>query len=167
MSTYPEKDEGLLTKTRSGLVSGATLTEIGRQIGIPQCLNTNYKSDTENPRLIAEALEAFLGAVYLDGGFAAAKKVIQQLFEKKIHKKDFAVDYKSLLQEWCQKNHKIPPTYRLKKTEGPEHGKIFYMEVVLKDKPLGSGSNNRKKEAEQLAAKDALLKMNIPIHENP
>ena len=164
MSTYPEKDEGLLTKTRSGLVSGPTLTEIGRQIGIPQCLKTGHKSDTENPRLIAEALEAFLGAVYLDGGFAAAKKVIQQLFEEKIHKKDFAVDYKSLLQEWCQKNHKTPPIYRLTKTEGPEHGKIFYMEVVLKDKPLGSGSNNRKKEAEQLAAKDALLKMNIPPH---
>ena len=164
MSTYPKKDEGLLTKTRSGLVSGATLTEIGRKIGISQCLNTGHKLDTENPRLIAEALEAFLGAVYLDGGFTAAKKVIQKLFKEKIHKKDFAVDYKSLLQEWCQKNHKVPPIYRVQKTEGPEHGKIFYMEVVLKDKPLGLGSNNRKKEAEQLAAKDALIKLNIPIY---
>ena len=162
MSTYPKKDEGLLTKTRSGLVSGATLTEIGRKMGISKCLNTGHKLDTENPRLIAEALEAFLGAVYLDGGFIAAKKVIQKLFKEKIHKKDFAVDYKSLLQEWCQKNHKMPPIYRVQKTEGPEHGKVFYMEVVLKDKLLGSGSNNRKKEAEQLAAKDALKKLKIP-----
>lgn len=163
MSTDPKKDEGFLTKTRSGLVSGPTLTEIGRKIGIPKCLNTGHKSDTENPRLIAEALEAFLGAVYLDGGFIKAKKVIQQLFKEKIHKKDFAVDYKSLLQEWCQKNHKIPPIYRMKKAEGPEHEKIFYMDVILKDKLLGSGFNNRKKEAEQLAAKDALIKMNIPF----
>lgn len=159
MSAYPKKDEGLLTKTRSGLVSGATLTEIGRRIGISQCLNTGHRSDTENPRLIAEALEAFFGAVYLDGGFTAAKKVIQQLFKEKIQTKDFAVDYKSLLQEWCQKNYKIPPAYRLKKTEGPEHEKIFYMEVVLKDRLLGTGSNNRKKEAEQLAAKNALSKI--------
>ena len=163
MSAYPEKNEGFLTKTRSGLVSGAALTEIGRKTGIPHCLNTGCKSDTENPRLIAEALEAFFGAVYLDGGFNAAKKVIQQLFEERIHTKDFAPDFKSLLQEWCQKNYKTPPAYRVRKTEGPEHEKIFYMEVILKDRLLGTGCNNRKKEAEQLAAKNAVIKLQIPF----
>ena len=164
MSAYPEKNEGFLTKTRSGLVSGATLTEVGRKAGIPLYLNTGHKSDMENPRLIAEALEAFFGAVYLDGGFIAAKKVIQRLFEEKIHTKDFTPDYKSLLQEWCQKNHKTPPVYRVRKTEGPEHEKIFYMEVVLKDRLLGTGCNNRKKEAEQLAAKNALIKLEISFN---
>ena len=164
MSAYPEKDEGLLTKTRSGIVSGATLAEIGRKMGIPDCLKAGHRTDTNNPRLIAEALEAFLGAVYLDGGFPTAKKVIHELFKEIIQKKDFAPDYKSLLQEWCQKNRKTPPLYKVKKTEGPDHEKVFHMEVFLTDQALGFGSHNKKKDAEQLAAKDAATKLNIPLN---
>ena len=164
MEAYPEFTEGDLTKLRAGLVSGETLGEIAHQLKFYEHLKVGKTLSPENPRLLADAFEAYLGALYLDSDFINAKKIIGIIFKERIQNKDFSTDYKSHLQEWCQKKYQNNPYYKLKKEEGLEHKKIFYMDVLLSDKVLGSGHDNRKKKAEQKAAESACTHLNIEIN---
>lgn len=167
MRFHPQANEGFLTKKRSSLVSGEALAELAKEIQLHKSLRTGNKTDSKNPRLLADAFEACLGAVYLDGGFQKAKEVIEDIFAEKLKQDIDSSDYKSAFQEWCQKTYQINPTYRLKNAEGPEHKKTFLIELLL---PLGSGEriltegrNIKKKLAEQIAAKKAIQKLNIPF----
>ena len=158
---YPQAEEGELTKKRSQLVSGASLAKIALEFKLDHYLKTGEESFKSNPRILAGVLEAYIGAVYLDGGFMAVKKLIKSLFEKKIKQNRADTNYKSLLQEWCQKKYKQVPSYCIKKEKGAEHNKIFYAEVLIKNKVCGEGSDRQKKPAEQSAAKQALKKLKI------
>ena len=162
MKSHPQSNEGFLTKKRALLVSGKTLSELAMQIKINTLLKAS-KADRDNPRLLADAFEACLGAVYLDGGFEKAREIIEDIFSEQIKAQLPSTDYKSTLQEWCQKKYQTNPVYRLKNQEGPEHKKVFFMEVVLSEKSLGEGKDTRKKSAEQIAAKEAIKNLKIPL----
>lgn len=165
MRCHPQSNEGFLTKKKAAFVSGKALSELAKQIKLDELLkasNTNKK----NPRLLADAFEACLGAVYMDGGFEKVRQIIETLFLEKMKENPPFTDYKSIFQEWCQKKYQTNPTYRLKNTEGPEHKKIFSIEVVLNEKSLGEGQDRRKKQAEQMAALEALKKLDISFSRN-
>ena len=163
MRELPKATEGEMTKIRGSLVSGQSLAEAALDLGFDSLLKTARKKDRSNPRLLAGAFEAFLGAVYLDSGYPAAEKIILSLFRKKIKKKFFYSDYKSSLQEWSQRTYRQIPEYRLKKEEGPSHKRLFYVDALVDSQVLGSGSDRQKKQAEQNAAREALKNLKVPL----
>jgi len=156
---FPQKDEGFLSKLKSHLVSRKNLTLWAKKIrlgsfvylGEGEILSGGRKKDS----ILANALEALIGAIYLDAGFQETYKFIANWLRSQDLKVLFC-DYKSSLQEIIQKKYKKPPVYVLVSSEGPEHKKIFTVKVKIKNRILGSGSGASKKEAEQNAAKKAL-----------
>ena len=111
------------------------------------------------PSIQADAVEAVLAAVYLDGGIGSARKIIQRYVLSKTEKPTGHRDYKTALQELIQRESGHTLTYRLTGEEGPDHAKIFWVEVCLNDEAVGSGKGHSKKEAEQMAAKAAIERL--------
>ena len=113
--------------------------------------------------LLADAFEALTGAIYLDGGLESGRKFLIDMFEEEviyaISKGNLFIDYKTYLQEKLQKDAKSKIEYIVEKEVGPDHNKKFYMDVVVENKIIGKGIGRNKKEAEQMAAKQALYKM--------
>ena len=157
----PQAEEGELTKKRSQWVSGASLAKTALEIKLDQYLKVGEEKFKENPRILAGALEAYIGAVYLDSGLKAVEKLVKHLFEEKIKQEPIDSNYKSLLQEWCQKKHKQTPVYKVKEERGLDHDKTFCIELFIKDKSYGEAFSRQKKHAEQLAAKQALQSLNL------
>ncbi len=159
--TYPQLPEGELSRMRAGIVNANALAEKARAQNLGEGLRMSQGELSTGGRdkasLLADAYEAVLGAIYLDGGFAAAQKVIERIFGGDVQNAEaHARDPKTALQEWCQKHHHTLPSYRLVSELGPEHDRSFECEVTLGDKVLGRGSGRSKKFAEQAAAKAAL-----------
>jgi hypothetical protein len=111
----------------------------------------------ERESLLANAFEALLGALFLDGGFSVAQRFVVRLLSKK--KRIIETDYKSKLQEIIQKRYKLPPFYNLKEQKGPDHNRTFVMHVFVRRRLLGVGEGRSKKEAEQAAAWEGLKKI--------
>ncbi len=158
----PDKDEGHLSKLKSYLVSRTVLAKWAKELNLGIYLYLGTGEDTTGGRsrqsILANALEAIIGAVYLDGGFEKAYEFINSwLVNQSLQISE--TDYKSRLQEILQKRHKIPPKYELMKCMGPDHDRTFVVIVKIGKKELGTGSGKNKKEAEQSAAKDALLRI--------
>jgi ribonuclease-3 len=161
-----EANEGELTKARSRVVNKNALGRIGMKLGLLDLLLYARDEIRGDERalvtLSADALEAVVGAIYLDQGFARAEKfVVNQIVDPmsdggsgQVH-----VDHKSRLQEVCQARFKIPPEYRIVKRVGPEHRKVFHVEVRIRGETYGFGSGRSRKEAEQVAAGQALLNL--------
>ena len=158
---YPDVDEGRLSQLKSMLVSRPSLTVWGREIGIGEFLRLSDGENSTGGRtrdsIVGNAMEAVLGALYLEAGFEAAKKFIDKQLAKR--KRIVTVDHKSRLQEWAQKKYKVPPAYNVRRSFGPDHAKTFEMDVVVAGQVLGSGSGKSKKEAEQAAARDAIKRL--------
>jgi ribonuclease-3 len=158
---YPDVDEGKLSQLKSMLVSRPSLTAWGRDIGLGQFLRLSEGKHQAGGRdrnsIVGNAMEAVLGAMYLEAGFEPTQKFIDKLLSKR--KRLVSSDYKSRLQEWAQKKYKMPPEYRVRRSYGPDHAKTFEMEVLIAGEMSGEGSGNSKKEAEQAAARDALKKI--------
>lgn len=158
---YPDVDEGRLSQLKSMLVSRPSLTVWGRDIGIGQYLRLSEGEKStggrERDSILGNAMEALLGAMYLEAGFQPTKKFIDKLLAKR--KRLVTVDHKSRLQEWAQKRYKVPPDYRVRRSFGPDHAKTFEVEVSVAQEVLGSGTGKSKKEAEQAAARDALKRV--------
>ena len=155
----PPRPEGELSRLRSELVNAGTLARLARQIELGSSLYLGRGevkaggSDKEN--ILADAFEALLGAIYLEGGIAAVRTVINALFAAVIIEKTGEQrnsDYKSQLQEYLQALQQTPPEYVLIATEGPEHDRIFVVEAQTSGRVLGVGRGRSKKEAEQVAA---------------
>ncbi len=163
MKKYPQANEGDLTKKRSQLVSGQSLAKLAMELGLPDHLRTGAKSYKNNHRILAGALEACIGAFYLENKFPLVKKKIESLFKDVINQDLPELNYKSLLQEWCQKKYKEVPLYKLQKTKGLDHQKTFFVDVFIKNKCYGTSSSRQKKQAEQSAAYQALKKLKIPL----
>lgn len=164
-TTYPEHPEGILTNIRSSLVKTKSLADIAKKLNLGDLLFLSRGEEDSggrtNPSLLADTFEAVLGAVFLDQGIAAAKTILSlHLFPaaSDIVKQKAYVDYKSLLQEIIQEKSRISPTYRVAKTEGPDHAKTFWVEALEGKTILGAGSGKSKQEAEQNAAVNALEK---------
>lgn len=162
----PEAHEGVLSKTRAEIVCEKSLAEIGREIGIGTYLLLGHGEDNGGGRnktsLIADALEAVIGAIILDGGYEEASQVVINLFANHIRlavKGELYTDYKTELQEKLQEEIRgVKIEYRLVTEEGPDHNKKFVTAVLANDNELGRGLGKSKKEAEQAAAADALAK---------
>ncbi|HBL16829.1 MAG: ribonuclease III [Elusimicrobia bacterium GWA2_69_24] len=162
---HPEEDEGRLSKRKAALVSRSSLAAWAERLGLGRhmLLGTGEESTggRTRPSILANALEALLGAVYLDGGFAAARDMLQRCCLDS-GAEFVETDFKSRLQELVQKKHKVTPEYKLVETSGPDHDKSFSVEVTLGSRTLGEGDGKTKKEAEQAAASDALNRLQRP-----
>ena len=158
---YPDVDEGRLSQLKSMLVSRPSLTVWGKEIGLGQFLRLSEGEALAGGRdrnsIVGNAMEAVLGAMYLEAGFEPTQKFIDKLLSKR--KRLVSADYKSRLQEWAQKKYKVPPDYRVRRSFGPDHAKTFEIEVLVGPDYLGEGTGKSKKEAEQAAARDALRKI--------
>ena len=162
---YPFMQEGEMTKLRIKLVQEVSLAQLGRHIKINTCMRLGHGEEKSHGRdkdsLIADCVEAFLGAIYIDHGFKVAKKValswLNWIFKDL---PDLEVnDYKSQLQELIQSDSREPLRYVEIKSLGSDNNKTFYFKVVHNGIELGRGKGKTKKEAEQFAAKEALLKV--------
>jgi len=158
----PHVEEGVLSKIKSNLVSRRNLYFWGKEMSLGRFLRLGHgeiaTGGRERDSIISNAVEAVLGAVYLDGGYAAAEKVILPWVRTQALTQD-AQDFKSLLQEFLQKRGPHVPVYEVIQTVGPEHDKTFTVQVSLQNKLLGRGKGHNKKAAEQAAAQDALEKL--------
>ncbi|MCK5059807.1 MAG: ribonuclease III [Candidatus Pacebacteria bacterium] len=164
-SVYKQKPEGELTSYRAALVNAQTLSQVGTNLGINDflLLSRGEAKDTGRARqyIIANTIEALIGALYLDQGYESAQKFVTShifpLIEELIEQKGF-VDSKSLFQEKAQEEDGITPSYKVIKESGPDHDKDFVVGVFLNDKKIASGEGSSKQSAEQDAAKNALVK---------
>jgi len=162
-SKYPDVDEGRLSQLKSMLVSRPSLTVWGRDIEVGKYLRLSdgeiSTGGRERDSIVGNAMEALLGAMYLEAGFEPTKKFIDKLLSKR--KRLVTADHKSKLQEWAQKKYKIPPNYVVTRSFGPDHAKTFEISVMMASDVLGSGAGKSKKEAEQAAARDALKRIKV------
>jgi ribonuclease-3 len=157
-----EKKEGELAKIKSVVVSEDVLAGIARELQIDTLLvlgrGEELSGGREKKAILADALEALIGALYLDSGYNAAFSFLHHRIEPEIAKvmdNRHAQDYKSLLQELSQGRYKTYPVYHLVKRSGPEHARFFWIEVTVNGKTYGPGMGRNKKGAEQEAAKMA------------
>ncbi len=166
---YPNIPEGELTKLRASLVCEKSLCGFSRELELGKFLMLGKGEDRgggrERDSILADAFEALLAAMYLDGGMEIAKKHVLRFVLPELKKKDEAVfkDYKTALQEIIQRNPEESVTYILTGQSGPDHDKLFEMEVHLNSNVIGKGVGKSKKSAEQMAAKQALILMGEEI----
>ena len=169
---YQDLAEGELARIKAFVISESTLSKVAKNIGLNKYLLIGKGEEASGGRnkktIISDAFEAFLASYYLDSNLKKVKNLIIKLFQPEIElvtQNKHEKDYKTLLQEYVQKEYKQCPVYRLKGKEGPEHNKTFYMEVLIKNETLGSGHGKSKKAAEKLAAKNAYLRLTSPLVE--
>ncbi len=165
---YPEKPEGDLTRLRAALVYTDQLANFAKTIQLGQALKLGkgevQAGGRERSTLLCDAFEALVGAIYLQGGIPAVKKFIEPLLldvVEEIYLNHLDVDTKSRLQEWAQGKGFSSPIYVLISEEGPDHQKIFTMDVMVGDQPLGRGKGSSKQSAEKAAAREALKNIGI------
>ena len=155
---HPDLPEGELTRTRAALVCEESLVEVAAELNLGEYLRLGKGEESgggrHRPSIQADAVEAVLAAVYLDGGIGSARKIIQRyILCREIEGLNSSRDYKTALQELVQRESGQVLKYRLTGEEGPDHDKRFFVEVDLNGTPVGSGKGHSKKEAEQMAAK--------------
>lgn len=160
---YDDFSEGVLTQKRAEIVCAKSLVRIARAIELGQFLRLGKGEESsggrDKPSILENAVEALLGAVYVDGGFFDAKAVIDLLFfnaVKRAMSRSGDSDYKSNLQEMVQKTVKKDIHYLVSKQEGPPHNTTFYVRLIIGDEVICEGMGGSKKEAEQNAAKYAI-----------
>jgi ribonuclease III len=163
---FPEMVEGELTKLRARLINRRALALLSKDLGLGEFLlmgkGERRSGGMDNPAILADTFEALIAAIYLDRGFRTIYSFAEELFSPIIEtyvSKPGHFDYKPELQELTQRLYKKTPTYRMVKEEGPAHKKVFYVEAVVAGKVMGKGRAMRKKDAEQLAACEALEKL--------
>ncbi len=156
----PEASEGVLSHRRSQIVQTKTLAETAKSLNLNQQLILSRgeakSGGRENESILADCLEAVIGAIYLEKGLSAAREfIVKNLLSRKVE----VVDYKSELQEKWQKHYHAAPKYKLLKTSGPDHKKIFQVGVYLKNRLVAAGDGHSKQKAEAQAARSALDKL--------
>lgn len=158
--THPDLPEGDLTRMRAALVCEESLAQVAVGWGLGEYLKLGKGEDQNGGRqrasILADAVEAILAALYLDGGIAQARRTIRAFILSKEEQAGEGRDYKTALQEFVQRTPGHTLRYQLLEETGPDHLKEFCMEVTLDGKQVGTGKGHSKKEAEQQAAKVAL-----------
>lgn len=166
MERYPDFSEGDLSKMRAAIVNEKQLASLARKFSLGDYLylgrGEEQTSGREKSSLLADAFEAVLGAIYLDRGYKKAAAVIRghylDLFDSKpTH--EFYQDFKTELQERSQSLFRSIPRYRLVSESGPDHDKVFEIEISIQNDVMGRGKGRSKKEAEQEAAREALSQL--------
>ena len=158
---HPDLPEGELTRTRAALVCEESLVVVAEELGLGQYLRLGKGEEAgggrHRPSIRADAVEAVLAAVYLDGGIGSARKIIQKyILSREVTGLTKPRDYKTALQELVQRESGQVLRYRLTGEEGPDHDKIFLVQVLLNGTVVGKGSGRSKKKAEQAAAEQAI-----------
>ncbi len=161
---YPGLSEGDLTKLRASIVCEQTLSACARDLNIGQFLMLGKGEDASGGRergsILSDALEAIIGAIYLDGGFTNAKEFIKGFILEDLKGKDLFFDSKTILQEIIQNdNNKQKLRYKLISEQGPDHSKTFTIAVCIGNDEIGYGTGRTKKAAEQEAANQAIQKL--------
>ena len=160
MRHYPEGDEGLLTKKRAALVQQSFLARIGNMLDLSDNLNVESSVDLTNEKVAlkqqANLVEALIGAVYLDGGIKPAKKIILDTIWKYRIEAWKTINYKGQLIEYCHANAINNPKFHLVNVSGPDHQKMFEVQVTINGHEYPTGVGTDKKSAEQSAAQMAL-----------
>lgn len=158
---YPKHPEGELTRLRASMVCEPTLAFCTKEMELGKYLllgkGEEQTGGRERKSILSDALEAVIGSIYLDGGFANAKEFIFRFVLNDIEHKQLFYDSKTILQEFVQGNYEEALSYRLLEESGPDHNKNFTVEARIGDRAIGSGSGRTKKAAEQEAAYQALL----------
>ena len=169
---YPEESEGQLTAWRGALVRLQTLAEVAEPLELGEYMYMSHGEEAAGGRVrgtnLGRAVEALLGAVYLDGGLQAAADVWHHILGERTTDQLQAVlqgDYKSQLQRFTQANLKLTPAYRLAEAKGPAHAQQFRVEVLVGDRVLAEGIGRNKQTAEQAAAREALELLRSTIEE--
>lgn len=160
---FPDYDEGDLSKARASMVNRHTLALLGNEMAIGSYLivgkSISKRGDFHSSSLIADALEALIGAIYLDGGFEKAKLFVSELFSDRwndVEQQRLSRDYKSMAQELFQKKFNLIPRYDVIGEFGDNHERRFEVEVIING-TSSRGTGKNKKDAEQEAARNALL----------
>ena len=164
---FPGLAEGEMTRIRSALVRGETLAQVARRLRLGDYLYLGKGEEAgggrQKPANLSGALEAVIAAIYLDRGLAVTRELVLEWLAEELQKvagQGKGVDYKSQLQEVIQIEYRSPPSYRTVQAAGPDHDKLFTVEVMIGDKVLGRGAGKSKKLAEMEAACDALERFN-------
>lgn len=161
----PEMTEGEMTKKRAAIVCEASLSNAFKRVGGHEFIYLGKCEQNSNGKLkdaiVADAFEATLGAIYLDGGYEIARDICLELLDKEIKivlaGGTLNTDYKTQLQEILQRQGNVKIEYILQKEEGPEHDKSFTIDLFFNGKKIGEGTGKSKKQAEQEAAHQAIL----------
>jgi ribonuclease-3 len=159
--TYPDMPEGELAKVRASVVNSAALAELAAELDIGDALLLGKGEDQsggrQKPSILADAMEALIGAIYLDRGWSASETMIMRLLGERIESAAAGPggqDYKTRLQELCARAFDQLPVYAVT-DEGPDHAKVFHAVVHVRGQPEGEGRGRSKKQAEQAAARAA------------
>lgn len=163
---YPFENEGFLTETRSKVVSRKNLNGLARKLGLPEMVEKSNENNRTGSSLGGDALEALVGAIFLDRGFQTAEKfILDRMIDHYVDLDKLLVEdanFKSRLIEWCQKEkHKFE--FELLQGTIDGHRPSFTVQVKVDGKPQGKGTDRTKKRAEQAAAKEACENLNIAV----
>lgn len=160
----PNMPEGELTRTRASMVCEPSLAFCARELNLGEYLLLGKGEEHTGGRfrdsITSDALEALIGAIYLDGGFANAKEFILRFVLNDLENKKLFYDSKTILQELVQGEFSETVSYKLLKEEGPDHNKSFFVAVYIGETAYGEGQGRTKKAAEQQAAYQAILELN-------
>ncbi len=164
MERFPHYHEGELTRLRASLVNEKSLARISKNLSINQRLllgkGESLRGGREKSSVISDAYEALIGAIYLDGGFEKAFGTVERQFSPSLDEGLIDDgDFKTKVQQICQRRFGRLPRYRLSEVKGPEHDKTFGAEIFINGQSYGYGVGKNKKEAQQNAAKEALKRV--------
>ena len=164
---YPNEHEGYLTKIRTKLVNGKTLSFLAEKLNLGKFLILNTKVENingrTNKRILEDIFEALICAIYLDLGFDYAEKFIISTINKFINFDELLIDnnYKDILLRYCQNKYSTTPTYELIESYGPPHNKTFKIVCLINGKKHKYGIGKNKKDAEQISAQETINELNI------
>jgi ribonuclease-3 len=172
--TYPDLPEGELAKARAAVVNSASLAGTARELQLGNALFLGKGEDASGGRsklsILADAMEALIGAIYLDAGYSTVNAIVLELLGERLResaKGPGDEDYKTRLQELCAQTYDELPVYRVADS-GPDHAKVFHAEVTVRGRSLGNGAGRSKKQAEQTAARSAWFVLKaVPGHSEP
>ena len=167
--THADLQEGSMTRMRARLVCEPALFYAAKALGLPACLRLGHGEEQtggrDKPSVVSDAMEAVIGAVFLDGGISAARRVVlgrilRLLTDAQVDSRD--KDFKTRLQEFIQHDHLGKLRYELSNASGPDHSKTFTMQALLNDDVIGVGEGATKQSAGQAAAEEALRALHAP-----
>ncbi len=165
---FADEEEGVLTNYKSLLVNRASLARVARKFNLGDYLLMNEAEEKAGGRnrvsILSDALEALLGAIYLDGGLEVSRRIIFEHIAETLDDllaEGTMQNHKSSLLEYCQRENLNGPIYMVQSEQGPDHNKLFTVAVLINGEKKGLGSGRSKKLAEQMAAKEAMLRINI------
>ncbi len=158
--------ESIMSKIKSFMVKGAILYDVAQQLGLGSFIRLGKGEEETGGRqkrsILANAMEAVFGAIFIDGGYDKVAEVIQNLFMERLN---YVIasgqyhDYKTELQEMTQTLYGVLPEYRIVSQVGEEHKKLFTVEVIINGRAMGSGMGNSKKDAQMMAAREAIRRL--------